>query len=286
MIETLTLVAWIIFGDVPQFAVVVLVLSFVVSAVGFTRPPWFFGVASGMATAAMCIATILAYRHGLGLLAGAQLGLLFLHGARLSVFLVARERNPSFRRQLLARDTAQPMRLGRRAVVWIAVSILYFCLFSPALYSANGLRILIEPVTIAFQILGITAMLAGFSLEVVADSQKSLFKAFQPDACCYSGLYGWVRQPNHLGELLFWVGNFTAAVGFYLSIMHWVTAVAGLAGVAALIAIIARRLEEKRASEYAELPEYREYVSRVPVLIPWISPARFTPRPMRMSRNR
>jgi len=277
MPETLTLVGYILFGEIPRFAVVAITLSLIVSSIGFGRPPWFFGVGSGLAVGAMAAATGLAYRHRLGLLAGIQLAVLIVHGTWLSAFLITRERKPSFPRGFLARHTALPMRLGRRALVWLAVSLLYFCLFTPALYATVDRLLIIRPVTTALQISGLSVMLAGFVLELAADTQKSMFKAYQPDACCYAGLYGWVRQPNHLGELLFWAGNFIAGMGFFISPMHWLLAVAGLIGVLVLMGAIALRLEESRADRYGQLEEYRQYVTRVPTLIPWMSPRRLSP---------
>jgi len=277
--DILTLAFLIAFDEIPRFSAVLLVLSFLATSIGFGRPPWFFGVGSGLAVAAMSIATILAYRHRLDVLAGVQLAILLLHALRLSVFLITRERKPAFSRQMLARHTARPMRLGRRALVWVAVSWLYFCMFSPALFATVDRVLLVRPVTIVLQVLGIAVMLAGFALEVVADSQKSLFKAYQPDACCYSGLYGWVRQPNHFGELLFWTGNFIAGIGFYRSPMHYVLALTGLGGAAALLFFVARRLEESRAKQYGGSPEYESYVASVPVIIPWLPPRLFSPAP-------
>lgn len=276
--DILTLAFLIAFGEIPRFSAVLLVLSFLAASVGFGRPPWFFGVGSGFAVGAMSVATILAYRHRLEALAGIQLTILLLHALRLSVFLIRREREPAFSRQMLARHTARPMRFGRRALVWVAVSWLYFCMFAPALFATVDRVLLIRPVTIVLQVLGIAVMLAGFALEVAADSQKSLFKAYQPEACCYSGLYGWVRQPNHFGELLFWIGNFIAGIGFYLSPMHYVIALTGIVGAVALLLIVTLRLEASRAMQYGGSPEYDAYVASVPVIIPWLSPRLFSPR--------
>jgi len=267
-----------VFGEVPAFSVVILVLSLLATSAGFSRPPWFFGVGSGFATGAMSIVTILAYRHRLGALAGVQLGLLLVHGVRLSVFLIMREHKPSFHHQQLAEHTARPMRFGRRALVWIAVSLLYFCMFSPALYATVGRQMLPPSATTALQIAGIMTMAAGFILELTADAQKTAFKMYQPEACCYSGLFRWVRQPNHLGELMFWVGNFIAAIGFYLSVMHWVISVAGLIGLTMLLIAVAARLEYVRAVQYGTLAEYQAYTRTVPVLLPWLPARWFSPR--------
>jgi len=58
--------------------------------------------------------------------------------------------------------------------------------------------------------LGVIVWLLGFALEVVADRQKSAFKAdpANADAFIRSGLWAWSRHPNYLGEILLWFGIF------------------------------------------------------------------------------
>ena len=48
----------------------------------------------------------------------------------------------------------------------------------------------------------------GFAIEVVADAQKSRFRA-KPEnkgRCVQNGLWAWSRHPNYLGEIVLWVG--------------------------------------------------------------------------------
>ena len=56
--------------------------------------------------------------------------------------------------------------------------------------------------------LGLTLFVAGFSLEVIADLQKSNFKKIESnkDKFITSGLWGKSRHPNYLGELILWIG--------------------------------------------------------------------------------
>lgn len=268
---------WRIFGTVPQFSIVALVLALLATCVGFRRPTWFFARGCGFAMIAMSTATFIAYRHRLSLLAGLQLILLLVHGTRLAVFLILRDLKPSFRRRPLVTHTTRVLHAGQRTALWFMVAFVYFCNFSPALYAAAGHSMLLPGVTVGLQIAGLTLMFGGMALEVLADWQKSAFKAIQPDSCCYSGLYRWVRQPNHLGEITIWTGNFIAAIGFYLSPMHWVLAGAGLAGITLLVIASARRLEHARATEYGAFTDYQEYVRSVPVLLPWLSPESLSP---------
>lgn len=59
-----------------------------------------------------------------------------------------------------------------------------------------------------FAVAGFVAWLSGFLIEVVADSQKSSFRAdpANRDRFIESGLWSWSRHPNYFGEILLWVG--------------------------------------------------------------------------------
>ena len=59
-----------------------------------------------------------------------------------------------------------------------------------------------------FALIGSVAWVLGFAIEVVADAQKSRFRA-KPEnkgRCVQNGLWAWSRHPNYLGEIVLWVG--------------------------------------------------------------------------------
>jgi steroid 5-alpha reductase family enzyme len=60
----------------------------------------------------------------------------------------------------------------------------------------------------AFAVTGFMLWLAGFTIEVVADSQKRKFKASpeNKDKFIQNGLWAWSRHPNYFGEIVLWVG--------------------------------------------------------------------------------
>lgn len=56
--------------------------------------------------------------------------------------------------------------------------------------------------------IGLVVRVAGFGIEVVADQQKSHFRA-QPEnegRFISSGPWAWSRHPNYFGEIVLWVG--------------------------------------------------------------------------------
>ena len=238
-------------------------LCLVVSALGFRRTDWFISIGYGFSVVAQAALLALLYRGGLTLWSMAQLLLLAAYGLRLALYLIARERAPSFKTELaasLARSAG--MRFGVKLAIWVTVSALYVAKVSPALFTlSSGAANWSLP-------LGVLIMLCGLALEASADAQKSRFKAKEPKRFVSSGLYGIVRSPNYFGEMLFWLGNFIAGVAAYQSVGNWLVAGIGLVCIELIMLGSARRLELKQAERYGSDPAYLDYVRRVPILIP------------------
>ena len=85
---------------------------------------------------------------------------------------------------------------------------------------------------------------------------------------CAVGLYRWVRCPNYLGEITFWVGNWIMGMAFYRSPLEWIASLLGLACILFIMVGSTRRLESTQLTRYGDRPEYRHYVRTVPVLFP------------------
>ena len=60
----------------------------------------------------------------------------------------------------------------------------------------------------AFLIAGLLVWVIGFSIEAVADAQKSRFRAnpANKDSFIRTGLWSWSRHPNYFGEITLWTG--------------------------------------------------------------------------------
>lgn len=133
-----------------------------------------------------------------------------------------------------------------------------------AITSLNGAQ------SSALLFIGLAIWAAGFAIEVVADAQKSAFRA-QPeneDAFIQSGLWAWSRHPNYFGEITLWIGvavmAFPALSGGQLAtlispvfVVFLLTMVSGV-----------RMLEERGDKKWGDDPEYQAYKERTPVLIP------------------
>ncbi|SCV72331.1 BQ2448_3868 [Microbotryum intermedium] len=66
----------------------------------------------------------------------------------------------------------------------------------------------------ASDIIGIILWVVGYSLEVMADSQKFRFKFNNPQkgAINDKGVWGWSRHPNYAGEIILWWGMYALCI--------------------------------------------------------------------------
>jgi steroid 5-alpha reductase family enzyme len=118
--------------------------------------------------------------------------------------------------------------------------------------------------------LGTAVWLAGFAIEVVADRQKSRFRADpgNRDRFITTGLWAWSRHPNYFGEITSWVGialiAWPALAGWQLA-----TLISPVFVFVLLTRVSGIPLLESRAREkWGHDPDYRAYRARTPVLLP------------------
>ncbi len=255
------------FADIPwpQLALA-FALCLAISALGFRRVDWFISIGYGFSIAAQAVLFVLLYRGSVGGWVIVQSALLFAYGMRLALFLVARERSPSFGRELEAsKARSGGITGGLKIVIWISVAALYVAMFSPALLSlhqqANGASLPTVPI-------GVVVMALGLLLEAAADWQKSSLKAKNPAGFVSTGLFRLVRYPNYFGEMLFWLGAWISGIAAYQSGFSWALATVGFICIELVMVGSARRLELKQGERYGSDPAYQQYVRTVPVLLP------------------
>ena len=122
----------------------------------------------------------------------------------------------------------------------------------------------------AIYVIGAVMWLAGFAIEVIADQQKSRFRADPANAGRFInvGLWARSRHPNYFGEILLWAGIAVMAIP-YLSGTQWVVMLSPLFVYVLLtrmsgIPTLVRRGEEL----WGDDPAYQTYVANTPRLLP------------------
>lgn len=122
----------------------------------------------------------------------------------------------------------------------------------------------------AFALIGFVLWAAGFAVEVVADQQKSRFRADPAHRGRFisTGLWSRSRHPNYFGEILLWIGVAVVALPV-LEGWQWV----GLASPVFVAVLITRvsgipLLEAKADAKWGGQPDYDEYKRTTPVLVP------------------
>ncbi len=253
-------------------------LALLISSLGFFRVVYFvsLGYAGSIAAMALLLIARSAGQGSTALLL--QATLLLSYGLRLGSYLVTRERQPAFRREIAEMHQRQAgIGPGKRIAIWLGVSLLYVLMFSPALFqhwaqranSAGTAHHGSVPTALTTW-LGLSVMISGLLLEAFSDGQKSAFKKLHAARICNVGVYRWVRCPNYLGEILFWIGNFLAGLSAYAALGHWLSAAIGLVCIILIMMGSTKRLEAKQDARYGSDPDYQQYVRTVPVLFPCV----------------
>lgn len=122
----------------------------------------------------------------------------------------------------------------------------------------------------AFAVIGFVVWLFGFIIEVIADRQKSRFKADPENEGKFiqEGLWSWSRHPNYFGEIVLWVGV-TIITLPVLRGWQWLTLISPLFIILQLTRISGiPMLEERADKKWGGQEDYENYKSRTSLLVP------------------
>jgi steroid 5-alpha reductase family enzyme len=121
-----------------------------------------------------------------------------------------------------------------------------------------------------FAIIGFLVWVLGFSIEVMADAQKSRFSANPQNKGKFiqSGLWSRSRHPNYFGEIVLWVGVAVIALPV-LQGWQWIALISPIFVTLLITRVSGVPLLEKKADQkWGGQADYEAYKKRTPVLIP------------------
>jgi len=117
-------------------------------------------------------------------------------------------------------------------------------------------------------IIGIIIFTIGFAIEIIADSQKTKFRAKDEnkDKFISSGLWKYSRHPNYLGEIILWLGisliSFSSLEGFqYITLISPIFTYLLLVNVSGI-----NFLEKSGKKKWGHLDSYKKYLKETPRL--------------------
>ena len=122
-----------------------------------------------------------------------------------------------------------------------------------------------------FAIVGALIWIIGFSIEVVADQQKTDFKdnPANENSFITEGLWSWSRHPNYFGEMVLWIGISVIALPV-LEGWQLVALISPIFVIFLLTKISGINLLEARGlKKWKDDAAYSDYLNRTSVLIPF-----------------
>lgn len=117
---------------------------------------------------------------------------------------------------------------------------------------------------------GLSVWIAGFAIEVIADRQKSAFRAVPSNKGKYitTGLWAWSRHPNYFGEIMLWTGIAIMALPL-LSGWQWACLISPVFVTLLLTKVSGVPLLTRKAkAKWGDDPAWRAYFDNTPALIP------------------
>lgn len=123
-----------------------------------------------------------------------------------------------------------------------------------------------------FAVVGIVVWVVGMLIEVVADAQKTAFKADAANKGRFirTGLWSRSRHPNYFGEILAWIGVALVAAPVFEG-WQWIGLLSPVFVILLLTRVSGVPLLERKADErWGGDADYEAYKTATPVLVPMI----------------
>ena len=249
---------------------VLLALAFAVSAIGWVYFIYFFSIGYGFAISALSLASAIIFRDVITWPALLFCAVMFVYGIRLGLFLLLREkRSASYKKILYQPENTTKKPFFVMMMIWISCALLYVGQMSPVAFYLGNLRdgVMVHE---GWMWAGAVVAAIGVAIEIIADAQKSAAKKVNANRFVDTGVYRLVRCPNYFGEVLMWTGSFIICFGACCTLAQWIIAVLGYIGIVYVMFSGARRLELRQTETYGKDPEFKAYIKKTPLLIPFL----------------
>eukprot|EP00929_Paragymnodinium_shiwhaense_P091778 TRINITY_DN51680_c0_g1_i2.p2 TRINITY_DN51680_c0_g1~~TRINITY_DN51680_c0_g1_i2.p2 ORF type:complete len:266 (+),score=50.94 TRINITY_DN51680_c0_g1_i2:89-886(+) len=190
--------------------------------------------------------------------------LYIVYGVRLSFFLLIRDHSNSYRGQYAAITSAGT---GTPLPVQLCVVMFVAMIQQATLITVDTISLHRGMASGAGKIAFAVALL-GFLLQTGADEQKLYYKVKNPDLPVMKGLYGLVRHPNYLGEIVFWLGVAGMCLASSELRDRKIVWTLGPLIMCCLMVSAAHHGDVEGMQKYADMPEYMDYVKSTWSLLP------------------
>ena len=120
--------------------------------------------------------------------------------------------------------------------------------------------------------IGLLTFILGFSIEVIADNQKTEFrsKPENTDKFITTGLWSFSRHPNYFGEVMLWTGIAIMSYPYLGGVQYW-TLISPIFSFTLIYFVSGVRMLEARANlKWGEDINYQNYVKKTPIFFPKI----------------
>ena len=120
--------------------------------------------------------------------------------------------------------------------------------------------------------MGLLIFIIGFLIEVIADNQKTAFRAIPENANSFitTGLWSVSRHPNYFGEVTLWLGIAMMSLPYLEGVQYW-TLISPIFSFVLIYFVSGVRMLEARANvKWGENKEYLDYVKKTPIFFPKI----------------
>lgn len=255
---------YVVFG-IPLFALCV-ALAFIINWIAFIpayiwKTEKFFDLTGGITYITVVLAAVLLSPSVDGR-SWLLFGIISIWAIRLSSFLFMRIRAAGEDRRFreIKKSFARFLTTWTIQGLWVSFSL---AAALAAITSQDKL-----PLDI-YALVGFLVWLIGFTVEVIADRQKSQFKANPENDGKFinDGLWSWSRHPNYFGEIVLWIGVAIIALPV-LQGWQWLTLISPIFIILLLTRISGVPMLEKRADEkWGGQEDYEAYKANTSVLI-------------------